>query len=293
MSRPSFEETFLAMARALSLRSSCARLQVGCVITTADHARVLSCGYNGDAPGRDALCDPSKVGACCDGGPLHAEENAIIACSAAHDVPKNVYVTHFPCAMCCKRIVRLGGVKRVVYAQEYRSREGEKILTAAGIEPALMCKGFLFATVVEETVREIFRKGYEGVNEIVFPGGEEQWQKFREAKTADADALNQGVKPLPLKAVTDAQAETRARIVSWLRLSLTPLTAERFALIDGIEKGLYLMPLASGVSCPGGRDLEALGAAVETYRNAPASEVPHAKQRIVDAALRYVFALKV
>lgn len=132
MARPGFDETFIRMARVLALRSTCTRLQVGCFITTVDHSRVLAVGYNGNAPGLVDECSNQGPGLCCD--PLHAEENACIACQTGPEVAKHVYVTHHPCLLCAKRIIRLGGVRAVFYGDDsYRDKRGLELLARVGI----------------------------------------------------------------------------------------------------------------------------------------------------------------
>jgi len=68
-------------------------------------------------------------------GHLHAEDNAIVNGfgSASRGVPKVVLCTNMPCPMCCKRIVNLRDVVRVVFANEYRAPEGAATLRRAGI----------------------------------------------------------------------------------------------------------------------------------------------------------------
>lgn len=130
MTRPSFQEIFMDMAVGLSRRSTCSRLQVGCVVASTDHRQVLALGYNGGASGQDNDCESDLPGQC---GHLHAEENACISCQAPRSQPKVVYCSHMPCAMCCKRLVNLGGVERVVYRTPYRLTDGLQILARAGI----------------------------------------------------------------------------------------------------------------------------------------------------------------
>jgi dCMP deaminase len=130
-SRPSFEEVYMNFAEAISKRSTCKRLQVGTVITTTDFRKVLAIGYNGNATGLDNGCDREEPGNC---GCLHSEENAVINCDSPRQVEKFVFVTHLPCVMCAKRIINLGHVQRVVYAEEYRKRDAVALLHGAGIE---------------------------------------------------------------------------------------------------------------------------------------------------------------
>lgn len=130
MARPSFAEIYMRMAELLAQRSTCIRLQVGCVITSVDHRYVYGLGYNGGAAGMKNECDSNTPGAC---GHLHGEENAIINCRASRDTPKYVYVTHLPCVMCARRLINLGGVVRVVYDQSYRVTDSIDLLRHAMI----------------------------------------------------------------------------------------------------------------------------------------------------------------
>lgn len=123
--RPTFEHIYMSLAKIISLRSTCSRRQVGCVITSHDNRRVLSVGYNGNASGLPNECDyPNKSGGC---GCLHAEENAILSCSEPPYVKKVIYTTVFPCKMCAKRIIQLGGVLAVYYLDKYHDQDAEEI----------------------------------------------------------------------------------------------------------------------------------------------------------------------
>ena len=131
MERPSFEEIYLQLAATLAKRSTCCRLQVGTVITSEDFRKVLAVGYNGNATGLPNNCDRDEVGNC---GCLHSEENAVINCDSPRYIPKYVFVTHRPCVGCAKRLINLGNVKKVFYANEYRSTESKEIFALGGIE---------------------------------------------------------------------------------------------------------------------------------------------------------------
>lgn len=135
--RPPFEDIYMRFAFDLSQRSTCRRLKVGCAIVSPDFTRVLAIGYNGNYPGGPNDCDrhgEEAVGRC---GCLHAEENAIINCDVAKETPKVLLCTHLPCVMCAKRIVRLGGVQRVLYATKYRNTEATELLQTCGIPVAM------------------------------------------------------------------------------------------------------------------------------------------------------------
>jgi dCMP deaminase len=129
--RPSFRQIYMRMAHELSRRSTCRRLQVGCVITSTDYRKVLSVGYNGNASGLANDCDSDEVGNC---GCLHAEENAVINCDSPRYVGKVVFCTHLPCRMCAKRIINMGGVQIVYYDLPYRNTESKNMLLSAAIQ---------------------------------------------------------------------------------------------------------------------------------------------------------------
>src|SRR5260370_23602768 len=58
------EEVYMRMAEELGKRSTCARSQVGSVITTGDLTQVLGIGYNGNARGLPNACDGTEPGRC-------------------------------------------------------------------------------------------------------------------------------------------------------------------------------------------------------------------------------------
>src|SRR3990167_1438344 len=119
MTRPSFEHIHMEMAKLIARRSTCARLQVGCVITSSDYWKVLAVGYNGNAAGLPNGCD--------------SETHALVKCDCPRSTEKIIFVTDLPCKMCAKLIVNLGNVKKVYYGRDYRLREGEEVLKQAGI----------------------------------------------------------------------------------------------------------------------------------------------------------------
>jgi dCMP deaminase len=136
--RPSFEELYLELAFGMARRSTCRRLQVGTVITSTDYRQVLAVGYNGNATGLANHCDSETPGAC---GCLHSEENACINCQCARTVEKIVFVTHLPCVMCAKRLLNLGGVRLVLYGEEYRRRESLEVFASVGIPIRQLTRG--------------------------------------------------------------------------------------------------------------------------------------------------------
>lgn len=128
--RPSFSEIYMTLAFKLAERSTCKRLKVGTVITSTDFRKVLAVGYNGNASGLANECDRDEVGNC---GCLHSEENAVINCDSPRHIEKFVFVTHLPCAMCAKRLINLGNVRKVFFAVDYRSKASMDLFAQVGI----------------------------------------------------------------------------------------------------------------------------------------------------------------
>jgi dCMP deaminase len=123
------EEVYMRMAEELAKRSTCARLQVGSVITTSDLTQVLGIGYNGNAKGLPNRCDTSEPGNC---GCIHSEQNALIKAGAT--LPgKVMFVSASPCVMCAKMIINTN-VGRVYYREAYRDPAGLNVLRQAGVD---------------------------------------------------------------------------------------------------------------------------------------------------------------
>lgn len=123
------EEVYMRMAEELAKRSTCARNQVGSVITSADLTQVLGIGYNGNARGLPNRCDTTEPGSC---GCVHSEANALLK-AGAQTPGKRMFVTVSPCVMCAKMIVN-ANVERVYYRRSYRLASGIEVLQEAGIE---------------------------------------------------------------------------------------------------------------------------------------------------------------
>jgi dCMP deaminase len=123
------EEVFMRMAEELAKRSTCARNQVGSVITTADLTQVLGIGFNGNARGLPNRCDGTEPGRC---GCIHSEANALIK-AGAQTPDKVMFVTCSPCVMCAKMVIN-SNVARVHYRQVYRDPAGVEVLRRGGLE---------------------------------------------------------------------------------------------------------------------------------------------------------------
>lgn len=113
---------FMEIARTVSKRSTCHRLNVGCVVVYEN--RVMSIGYNGPPSGHDhckgTSCPLSESGGCTSS--IHAEKNAIDFISKHFPGILNsciLYVTHSPCSSCADLIESVG-IRKVVYESAYR-----------------------------------------------------------------------------------------------------------------------------------------------------------------------------
>lgn len=119
------------MARIWAENSYCERRKVGALIVK--DKSIISDGYNGTPSGFENLCEDENGST----KPyvLHAEANAItkVAASTNNCQGATLYVTAAPCLECAKLIVQCG-IKRVVYSEEYRLRDGVELLEHAGID---------------------------------------------------------------------------------------------------------------------------------------------------------------
>ena len=122
---------YLRMAAIWAENSYCQRRKVGALVVK--EKMIISDGYNGTPSGvengrEDAhgVTHPYV---------LHAEANAItkLARSGNNSDQATLYVTASPCIECAKLIIQ-AGIRRVVYAEQYRLTDGIDLLRRAGVE---------------------------------------------------------------------------------------------------------------------------------------------------------------
>ena len=124
MNRPDWDDYYLNIARAVSLRGDCVRRQHGAVIVK--NHKIVSTGYNGTPSGDERSCgttgecprnlDPSSVHGQGDYDlcwATHAEANALLRCSWEEMVGSTIYITGAPCAGCSK-LINSAGISRIV-----------------------------------------------------------------------------------------------------------------------------------------------------------------------------------
>src|SRR5574341_1137981 len=97
--RPTWPETWMAIAHVISARSYDPRLKVGAIIVSADNTQMLAGGYNGNYAGGPHEHESPEPG---QSGFIHAETNALI--------------------------------ERVVYDERYRDPGPIELLHDAGVE---------------------------------------------------------------------------------------------------------------------------------------------------------------
>jgi dCMP deaminase len=136
MSRLTKVEYFLKMAHLVSLRATCKRRAVGCVIVNLK-GHVLATGYNGVASGRKHCIDSPCKGAACESGKglelceaIHAEMNALLQCQ---DVQKihTVYCTTSPCMHCLKLFLNTS-CEVIVFSKEYIHSDSKRLWEESG-----------------------------------------------------------------------------------------------------------------------------------------------------------------
>lgn len=125
-----FDKQYLRIAQIWSENSYAKRLKVGAIIVKDQ--MIISDGYNGTPRGFQNFCEDNNGNT----HPyvLHAEANAItkVAQSTNSSKDATLYTLVSPCVECSKLIIQ-AGIKRVVYAEEYRITEGIYLLRQAGI----------------------------------------------------------------------------------------------------------------------------------------------------------------
>lgn len=125
------DQRYLRMATIWSENSYCERRKVGALVVK--DKMIISDGFNGTPSGFENVCeDENNV---TKPYVLHAEANAItkIARSGNNSDGSTLYVTDSPCIECSKLIIQ-AGIKRVIFAREYRITDGIELLNRAGIE---------------------------------------------------------------------------------------------------------------------------------------------------------------
>lgn len=124
------DEYFMAMASIASMRSTCIRRNVGCIIVDSNYY-VLATGYNGGPSGlphcSDSACSRenyksgSRLDIC---EAIHAEQNALLQCPDTQKI-ETTYITASPCIHCIKLLMNTS-CRRIVFGEIYPGYENLK-----------------------------------------------------------------------------------------------------------------------------------------------------------------------
>lgn len=131
------DKRYLRMALIWAENSYCQRRKVGALVVK--DKMIISDGYNGTPAGFENVCeDDNNV---TKPYVLHAEANAITKLARSNNSSDGatMYITASPCIECAKLIIQ-AGVRRVVYGENYRLRDGLDLLERAGIETLFIDK---------------------------------------------------------------------------------------------------------------------------------------------------------
>ena len=115
--RPSWDEYFKEIVICTTKRSSCKRLQVGCLLVKDN--RIISQGYNGFLPGcvhKSVIRDGHEQAT------VHAEQNAVCDCAkrGVSSEGCTAYISHFPCIICIRLLIA-SGIKEIKYINDYNN----------------------------------------------------------------------------------------------------------------------------------------------------------------------------
>ena len=117
MNRPSWDDYFKQIVTITASRSSCNKLNVGCLLV--NNNRIISQGYNGHLPGcpHESIIENDHEIAT-----IHAEQNALIDCAKRGVSTNNcnAYITHYPCINCTKLLLA-AGIKNIYYINDYNN----------------------------------------------------------------------------------------------------------------------------------------------------------------------------
>lgn len=149
--RPNRDEWAMELAYQTSLRSTCLRRAVGCVLLN-HRGHVLATGYNGVASGLPHCNEETQYlsedggksvyGNACSGAQspsgtnldgcqaIHAEQNALLQCRDVYEI-ETIYTTTSPCITCTKLLLNTG-CQRIVFLQEYTHADAKKLWTQSG-----------------------------------------------------------------------------------------------------------------------------------------------------------------
>lgn len=138
MSRPTKDEYFLGIAKAVAARSTCRRRNYGAVIVK--NGVIVSTGYNGSCRYEDNCCDSDRpcaresaehnTGYTSDCPAVHAEMNAIINGNRSDMAGATLYlygqeadgteIDNAQCCVMCQRVIRNAMIAHIVTKEKLK-----------------------------------------------------------------------------------------------------------------------------------------------------------------------------
>ena len=142
--RKAWDSFYMGFARQAARRSNCMKSPVGAVVVKDNH--IISCGYNGTPVGL-RNCIEGGCGRCNENSSqgkhldkcycVHAEVNSILYAGRKQCQGGTLYATMKPCLNCAKTLVQVG-ISRIVYLEDYSDLDSTALLTAVGVELAML-----------------------------------------------------------------------------------------------------------------------------------------------------------
>jgi dCMP deaminase len=150
-SRPTWDETWMAVARQVGQRSLCVRDQIGAVIVDRNN-RIVDTGYNGPPRGWQPIHSDKCLSWCPrnqeeplhpaydDCYSIHAEANALMFSDRTRREGGTIYVSSGTCGACAK-LVANSGLEQAVYAPGPIHRDSHRwydFLEACGVTVVIL-----------------------------------------------------------------------------------------------------------------------------------------------------------
>ena len=128
--RPDIDIWGLQLAKVVSARSTCMRLQVGCVLLNK-RGHIIATGYNGVASGQPH-CNKQTCADLETCQALHAEWNALLQCRNVYEID-TCYITNAPCFNCTKLLLNTS-CQRIIFHEGPLQPKSQNIWSLAGRE---------------------------------------------------------------------------------------------------------------------------------------------------------------
>ena len=136
MSRINKVDYFASLSILISLRGTCRRRKVGCVLVS-EHGDIIGTGYNGPARNQPHCTSTPCAGAEAPSGEgldkceaIHAETNALLQCSDVYNI-NTCFTTTAPCIHCVKALLNTS-CEIIVFLEDYPHSDSKRLWEQAG-----------------------------------------------------------------------------------------------------------------------------------------------------------------